>query len=215
LGADSRICVAPSVGWLCSTRKHDQPDSGRWTGWIGSDLSRDPVIIEAKRVLGEIMSDYGVDLIAGRSLEPVGDAALAVFVNHGVKGSFDEIRSVTDGEDHLGSGEMARVFGDCSCVILCVCHGAASITEIGARENQGMVAALLASGVRAVVAAPWTVSVDVLEYWLPEFLDAARKGCCVGDAAFAASRAVSSRFRCTLEWARMQVYGDPLLKLQR
>jgi hypothetical protein len=63
-------------------------------------------------------------------------------------------------------------------------------------------------GVRCVVAAPWPLDIQVVEHWLPAFLDSMNGGETVGKAAERARNAVRLKIDHPCAWAQMHVYGD-------
>lgn len=138
-----------------------------------------------------------VDSFQGRVLHVVGHGNAA----HGVAiGFHDHVPSSLLTAKHVLSDRSAPRL-----VFLAACDQARPVPDAFARE-------LLDVGVRAVVAAAWSVDRLVIEQFAIGFYGAVSKGCTFGDAVLAGRR-MADRVATDDSWAAIRCWGDPDMRL--
>lgn len=208
LGKTTRLSVAPSAGWLVAVRRRGPHLNAKRYAWLGSPSSQDEANRDLHKHIGANLSRYGVDLISSDHPRDLAGAALAILGAHGQRGSAQDFRKFTDQRNHLAPVEVAELVRGCGCVVLLVCHAAQRNVPEHTAETRSLVAALLAAGVRTVIASPWRLTVETAAYWTPVFLTAIIAGATVGEAAYQAARAVALYSDDPTSWAALQVFGD-------
>ena len=145
-----------------------------------------------------------------RSDEPTDfkHSQFAMIGAHGGTGVFQYFREVGDRVVHFTPANFAALIEKTGCAVLAVCSGGKSNAQHGSEEALGLAAALLRAGVRCVIAPPWPMYVDVMDCWLPAFLQAAENGAMMDDAAEQGRIAVAERFDHPLPKLQLHIYGD-------
>lgn len=88
-----------------------------------------------------------------------------------------------------------------------------AFAQTGSLESLGLVAALFRNGVRCVIAPPWPLDIEVIQHWLPAFLNAMMHDKPVGEAAADARDAVRMQIDHPCAWGQLHVYGDQEFRL--
>ncbi|MDR3405087.1 MAG: CHAT domain-containing protein [Chthoniobacter sp.] len=208
LGEMTRLSVAPSARWLEAVRGRGPHPNARCCAWLGAPASQDEAIRDLHKYIGANLPGYGVELISSDAPCDLAGAALAILGAHGERGSTRDFRKITDQRNHLAPVEVAELVRGCGCVVLLVCHAARRDVPENTAETRSLVSALLAAGIRTVIASPWRLSVATAAYWTPVFLEAIGAGATAGSAAYQAARAVATHSSDPAAWGALQVFGD-------
>jgi hypothetical protein len=212
LGRRTQITIAPSTAWLVSMRHAKYEGSSRRVAWLGSPQSQDDVIHDARKCIAPLLSNRGIEVINTDTPKGLAGSQLAILLVHGNKGNFDQFHAVTDGCEFYSPAEIAENLTGCNCVVVLVCYGSHVVVPARTNETRGLLTALLAVGVRSVIASAWPVTLETIQYWLPTFLTGVEKALSVGDAAHLASRDVDKYVtKDAAAWAALQVFGDATL----
>lgn len=115
------------------------------------------------------------------------------------------------GDDHgfVTAADLATTRFDADLVVLSACRTARGRLLDGEGE-QGLAAALLASGARAVVVSHWNVRDDATARLMEDLYAAIASGLPVVDALAVAQRRSIARAESPAVWASFAVVGDPL-----
>ena len=207
-GTNSTISTAPSINWLISARKNIKSNGIIKKAWLGASDVLDFPLAYLRDRLPPILEDNSFEIIENERPENLSNANLAIITSHGGVGVLDNFRTVTDGKRSFSAEMFANILKGCECVVLFVCHGGRADPKRGTSETEGLVSQLLKSGVRCVVAAPWSLHMYVPETWLPTFLARINDGKSVGESVYAASHSVQDKYNNPCAWSALQVYGD-------
>ena len=69
-------------------------------------------------------------------------------------------------------------------------------------------------GYSAVVAPAWSLNVDIIPVWLPEFMAVIVSGEYVVDAVYKANMKVKEQFITPSAWACLHLFGNPYMKIE-
>lgn len=114
-----------------------------------------------------------------------------------------------DDAGFVTAADLATTRFDADLVVLSACRTARGRLLDGEGE-QGLAAALLASGARAVVVSHWDVRDDATAQLMEDLYEAIASGLPVIDALAAAQRRSIARAESPAVWAAFSVVGDPL-----
>jgi hypothetical protein len=208
LGEATNVSVAPSAFWLIHRRTHRWGGSDKRNAWIGSQHTKDMTLHVLRARVEQVLKEHHFAI--DRSDEPQGfeDSQLAMLGAHGGTGVFQYFRTVGDRVVHFSPANFAALLGNTGCAILAVCSSGKSDAQHGSEEALGLAAALLRVGVRCVIAPPWPMYVDVMDRWLPTFLQAVDEGATMSAAAQQGRVAVADRFDHPLPKHQLHIYGD-------
>ncbi len=208
LGDATSVSVAPSAFWLVHRRTHAWSGSDKRKAWIGSRHTDDYTLHVLRGRVERVLEEHHFE--TDRSDEPLGfeDSQLALLGAHGGTGFFQYFRGVGDRVVHFSPANFAALLANTGCAILAICSSGKSDAQHGSEEALGLTAALLRAGVRCVIAPPWPMDVDVMDRWLPAFLEAAEDGATMSAAAQRARTSVAATFDHPLPKLQLHVYGD-------
>lgn len=213
LGEKTCLAIAPSAAWLVAARTTPWTGEPKRKAWIGSAESQDSTLIALREQVGPHLDAHGFLQSSAHAPFDFGNSEIAFIGAHGGTGIADYFRSVSDRVNYFAPSEFARMLAGCGCVILAVCSGGRSDRKSGNLETLGLVSALFRNGVRCAVAPPWPLDIEVVQYWLPAFLDAMDHGQSVGEAATKARDAVRNQLDHPCAWGQLHVYGDQQFRL--
>ncbi len=208
LGVSAVISTAPSPQWLITTRAAAPSRHIDRRVWIGSPDTTDETLRELRKGLRWQFQAHGIRIIEGERPTGLAGASLAIVIAHGVQAEGREFHALSDGVNSFSPTEVASWLEGCACVVIAVCHGGAATAQAHSHETRGLVSAILAVGVQAVIACPWPLGSDVVRSWIPAFLQSLASGKTVDDAAFAAAGQVRKHLADAAAGVAMQVFGD-------
>ncbi|MES2438554.1 MAG: CHAT domain-containing protein [Verrucomicrobiota bacterium] len=202
------LAIAPSAPWLVAARTTAWAGNHERRAWIGSKETTDSTLIALRAMVDGALTLH--EVVTSDDAGPYGFAGceLAVIGAHGGTGFNDYFRSVGDRVNHYSPSEMANMLTGCGCVVLAVCSGGRSDGQTGSAEALGLVTSLFRAGVRCVIAPPWPLDIEVVQHWLPAFLESMDAGYSVGMSATRARVAVRLELDHPCAWGQLHIYGD-------
>jgi hypothetical protein len=219
-GWDRPLASAPSLGWLRAARRHPFGGDGRCLAWIPltHEGAQDRTLGVLRERLEGTFDEHGIS-VSTEELPPTnssGAEMMIVAAHGGIAREGQFFRVVTDDFGRATPpAVISNRLSDVGTVVLFVCSGGRVDMYPGASAVVGFVKRLLSRGVRAVIAPPWPLNVEVPPYWLPTFLDQWSAGAPAIDACFQANLAVRASGRNDpQDCLAMTVYGDPLARRQ-
>jgi len=208
LGEMTQIAVVPSFAWFIDIRKR-KPSVGDLRLWAGDPSSLDPVLDDFRKFILPNLRFRAQKVVLAKNEREIAGAAISIVVIHGVPDEGGGFRSLTDGSRYFTAAELAEALKGSECVVLCVCYGGKTSVPTNTTETRGVITALLAVGVRTIVASQWPVSLEVIQYWLPSFLESVSKGKTIGESIFEMRRIISKHINDDAAPATFCVIGDP------
>jgi hypothetical protein len=214
-----RLAAAPSLTWLCASRRNPRPSNRRLVAWIPSETPEEglPSLAPLAEDLSDTFSQHGIRVYTTGDLPAeIGGADLAVVAAHGGVGS--DARYFRVVQDDAGAAIGASAFADrlagTGVAVLFVCSSGRADQHPRANAVVGLVRQLLDVGCRTVIAPPWPLSVVVPRVWLPAFMERWSVGVPAIDACFEANVEVRRRRGDSPgEALAMTVYGEPLSRI--
>ncbi len=211
----TKVAIAPSASWLVAARTKKWAGSPSRKAWLGSRNTPDSTLLALKQKVDDELERRNFSIVEGAAPSGFEGCEIVFIAAHGGTGKADYFRSASDLISHYSPTEMAYMLRNCGCVILAVCSGGRSDSQTGSNETLGLVSSLLREGVRCIVAPPWPLDIEVVQYWLPAFLAAMDEGECVGYAAEIARTEVRKQLDHPCAWGQLHVYGDQCFRLAR
>jgi CHAT domain-containing protein len=118
-----------------------------------------------------------------------------------------------DGEDGLlRPGDLADLDLAADLVVLSACRTARGVIE-GGEGVQGLTAALLEGGAKAVLASQWAVEDHRTALFMGRFYRTVRRGIPVTDALAEVKRGLALEGRPAQEWAGFVLVGNPMIRI--
>ncbi len=128
------------------------------------------------------------------------------------------------GGDNIGDTELFyaggvpidnshRVVGIGKVLVLFVCHSGSINYQHYDNSIHTIVKRYLRMGYSAVVAPVWSLNVDIIPVWLPEFMAVIVSGEYVVDAVYKANMKVKEQFITPSAWACLHLFGNPYMKI--
>jgi hypothetical protein len=221
-GRTTAMASAPSLSWLTATRRERKGASGRRSAWIPTTADnsehRGTLGMVAER-LESCLTEHRIRLNTGSRIpDDLTHSDLVIVAAHGrISPDGSYFQSIAnDATLRISPVLLARTLAHTRVVILFVCSGGRTDKHPFASTTVGLPKELLDRNCSAVVASPWPLDARVPSHWLPAFLRAWYGGAPLIDANFEANKAVERAMGDSPALClAMNVYGDPLAKVER